>query len=84
MTEERGTCSMIEKSRTCSMTENRGTLSTREKRQKRERNARISFVNPGKGLGDDCMTAQVAGLQGGMLSAATLTVVLIADDHPRL
>lgn len=39
-------------------------------------------VDPGEALGDDGPAPEVARLQGRMLPARALAVVLISDDHP--
>ena len=42
----------------------------------------VGLVDACEGLGDDCVAAEEAGLEGGVLARATLAVVLVADDHP--
>lgn len=43
--------------------------------------SRVTY-NTGKAAGDDGKTAKVTGLQGGMLTRATLTVVPVTNDNP--
>ena len=42
----------------------------------------VGLVDTGEAAGDDGKTAQVAGLQSGMLARATLTVVPVTNDNP--
>ena len=42
----------------------------------------VGLVDTSEGAGDDGQTTQVAGLQSGVLTRATLTVVPVTDDNP--
>ena len=43
----------------------------------------VGLMDAGKRLDDDGSSSKVARLQGSMLSAASLSVVLVPNDHPR-
>ena len=40
-------------------------------------------MDPGKGLDNNGSPSQVPGLQGSMLSAAPLAIVMLPKHHPR-
>ena len=42
----------------------------------------VGLVDAGKGADDHCSAAEVAGLQGSVLTGGALAVVLIADNDP--
>ena len=44
--------------------------------------SRVRTVDPGEALDDDGAPSKVSGLQGGVLSAGPLAVVLISHHHP--
>ena len=44
----------------------------------------VGLVNTGERLGDDEASAEVTGLQSGVLTGRTLTVVVLCDDEPGL
>ena len=57
-------------------------VGVRERQSKHTLLLQVRLVDTGEGAGDDSKTTEEAGLESGVLTRRTLTVVVVTDDDP--